>query len=329
MRKTLVLALSLVLVLAPLAPVAAQQQQWKPEISFLKMGVATAGGDWFRAGAKFTTLLPEVLPGVSTGTLMGGGVVNVTKIGKREAQIAFALTPYPEDGYHGRGKYKEAYKNLRLVASNLGRTVVIAGFVLKDSPVKTFADIKGKRIVPGDRGWGTTELVEAMMAAAGMPPDRFKAEGGTISYTSITDRSKALQDRNVDVIFVPAQVTYPDLMVVQQAVGLRAIDIPADLVDRTVAMVPGATKSSVPKGLYGVVDQELPSPGFLQQLIADAALSDELVYRVTKLWWERIKEIREVAPTLDKADVRIAMEHAAIPFHPGALRYYREVGVAR
>ena len=330
MKITFALALSVVVLLTSLVvPGTAQQQQWKPEIQFFKWAVATAGGDWFRAGAKFTTILPEALPGVAAGTVMGGGVVNVTKVGKKEAQMGFALTPYPEDGYHGRGKYKEAYKNLRLVASNLGRTVVIAGFVLKDSPIKTFADIKGKRIVPGDRGWGTTELVEAMMTAAGMPPDKFKADGGTISYTSITDRSKALQDRNVDVIFIPAQVTYPDLMVVQQAVGLRAIQIPSDLVEKTIAMTPGAIKSSVPKGLYGVIEQEVASPGFLQQIIADAALSDELVYRVTKLWWQRIKEVAEVAPTLDKADVRIAMEHATIPFHPGALRYYKEVGVAR
>ena len=42
-----------------------------------------------------------------------------------------------------------------------------------------------------------------------------------------------------------------------------------------------------------------------------------------------IKEIHEIAPGLDQADVRMAMEHATIPFHPGALRYYKEVGVAR
>ncbi len=75
------------------------------------------------------------------------------------------------------------------------------------------------------------------------------------------------------------------------------------------------------------MDQDLSSPGFLQQLLADATLSDELVYRVTKLWWERIKEIHEVAPGLDQANVRIAMENAAIPFHPGAIRYYREIGI--
>jgi TRAP transporter TAXI family solute receptor len=260
---------------------------------------------------------------------MGGGVVNVTKVGKGEAQIAFALTPYPEEGYNGRGKYKEAYKNVRLIASKIGHTVVIAMFVLKDSPIKTFADIKGKRIVPGDRGWGTTELAEAVMTAAGMPPDKFKAEGGTISYTSITDRSKALQDRNVDAIFIPAQVTYPDLMAVQQAVGLRAIPLPKEAMERTLGLMGGLTKGKVPKGLYGVVNEGLDSPGFSQQLIADAALSDELVYRVTKLWWERIKEIGEIAPTLTQSDVKVAMEGATIPFHPGALRYYKEVGVAR
>ena len=122
---------------------------------------------------------------------------------------------------------------------------------------------------------------------------------------------------------------YPDLMVVQQAIGIRVIGFPEDLVDKTVPTVQGIVKSKIPKGLYGVVDKDLHAPGFLQQLIVDANLSDELVYRLTKLWWERIKEIHEIAPSLDQADVRLAMEGATLPFHPGALRYYKEIGVAR
>jgi TRAP transporter TAXI family solute receptor len=327
MRRWIALSLALSLVLIPAA--FAQQQQWKPEVKFLKFGVATAGGDWFRAGAKFTTMLPEVLPGVSASTLMGGGVVNVTKVGKGEAQLAFASTPYPEHGYLGKENYKEPFKNLRLIASNLGKPIVVALFVLKDSPIKTIHDLKGKRIVPGDRGWATTVLSEALMTAAGLPPDKLKAEGGIISYTSITDRSKALQDRNVDAIWIPAPVTYPDLMVVQQAVGLRAIPIPKDVVDKTLAVVPGTFRATVAKGLYGVVGDGYESPAFLQQFIVDAGLSEELVYRVTKLWWERIKEIGDIAPLFAGADVKLAMEGATIPFHPGALRYYKEVGVAR
>lgn len=327
MTKMLAMALGLALAIAPLASVGAQ---WKPEIKFLKIGVSSAGGDWFRAGAKFSTMIPAALPEVASSTVIGGGVVNVTRVGKGEAQIAFALTPYPEQGYKGESKhYPTPFKNVRLIASNLGRTVVVALVVLKDSPIKSINDLKGKRIVPGDRGWGTTELVEALMAGVGMAPDKFKADGGTISYTSITDRSKALQDKNVDAIFIPAQVNFPDLMAVQQAAGIRLIGFPDDLVDRTMATMPGLVKGKVPKGLYGVVEQDLASPGFLQQLIVDAGLSDELVYRITKLWWEKIKDIHEIAPGLDQANVKMAMEHAAIPFHPGALRYYKEVGVAR
>jgi len=327
MIKSLAVVLVAILAVAPLAPATAQ---WKPEIKFLKIGVSSAGGDWFRAGAKFSTMVPSVLPDVASSTVIGGGVINVTRIGKGEAQMAFALTPYPEQGYKGETKhYPQALKNVRLIASNLGRNVVVAMVVLKDSPIKSLQDIKGKRIVPGDRGWGTTELVEALLAGAGMPIDKLKADGGTVSYTSITDRSKALQDKNVDAIFIPAQVNYPDLMAVQQAAGIRVIGFPNDLVDRTIGTMPGLVKSKVPKGLYGVVDQDLASPGFLQQLIVDAGLSDELVYRITKLWWEKIKDIHEIAPGLDQADVKIAMEHATIPFHPGALRYYKEIGVAR
>jgi TRAP transporter TAXI family solute receptor len=327
MIKALALALVLVVGVAPLVPAAAQ---WKPEIKFLKIGVSSAGGDWFRAGAKFSTMVPVALPEIAASTVIGGGVVNVTRIGKGEAQIAFALTPYPEQGYKGESKhYPKPLKNVRLVASNLGRHVTVAMIVLKDSPIQSIQDLKGKRIVTGDRGWGTTELAESFMAAAGMPPDKFKAEGGTISYTSITDRSKALQDKNVDAIFIPAQVNYPDLMAVQQAAGLRVIGFSDDVVSKTLVTIPGLVKSTVPKGLYGVAGDNLGTAGFLQQLIVDAGLSDELVYRITKLWWERIQEIREIAPGLDQADVKLAMEHATIPFHPGALRYYKEVGVAR
>jgi TRAP transporter TAXI family solute receptor len=331
MTKALALALVFALTLATALPAASQSgSQWKPEVKFLKIGVSSAGGDWFRAGAKFSTIIPTVFPDVAASTVIGGGVVNVTRIGKGETQIGFALTPYPEQGYKGESKhYPTPVKNVRLLASNLGRTVVVAMVVLKDSPIKSIYDLKGKRIVPGDRGWGTTELVEALLATAGMPADKFKADGGTISYTSITDRSKALQDKNVDAIFIPAQVAYPDLMAVQQAAGIRVIGFPNDVVEKTMGVMPGLVKSKVPKGLYGVVDQDLASPGFLQQLIVDANLSDEFVYRLTKLWWERIKEIHEIAPGLDQANVKMAMEHATIPFHPGALRYYKEVGVAR
>jgi TRAP transporter TAXI family solute receptor len=328
MWKMLTVVVALIAAVAAVTPTAAQ---WKPEVRFIKIGVSSAGGDWFRAGAKFSTIIPQALPDIAASTVIGGGVVNPTRVGKGEAQIAFALTPYPEQAYNGQGKqYPTAFKNLRLIASNLGRHVSVMIVVLKDSPIKSIADLKGKRVVPGDRGWGTTELAEALMATAGMPPDKFKADGGTLSYTSITDRSKALQDRNVDAIFIPAQVNFPDLMAVHQAVGIRVVPFPEDLVDKTLASVQGVIKTSVPKGLYsGAVERDLPSPGFLQQLIVDAALSEELVYRITKLWWERIKEIHEVAPGLDQANVKMAMEHAAIPFHPGAVRYYKEVGVAR
>jgi hypothetical protein len=324
MLKTLALALVLTVAVAPAAA------QWKPEIKFLKIGVSSAGGDWFRAGAKFSTMIPAALPDLASSTVIGGGVVNVTRIGKGEAQMAFALTPYPEQGYKGESKhYPTPIKNVRLIASNLGRHVVVAMIVLKDSPIKSIQDIKGKRIVAGDRGWGTTELAESFMAAAGMPPDKFKADGGTISYTSITDRSKALQDKNVDAIFIQAQVNYPDLMAVQQSSGLRVIGFSDDVVSKALVTMPGLVKSTVPKGLYGVAGDNLGTAGFLQQLIVDAGLSDELVYRITKLWWEKIKDIHEIAPGLDQADVKMAMEHATIPFHPGALRYYKEVGVAR
>ena len=100
MTKALALSLVLVLTLVSSLPAAAQGgAQWKPEVKFIKIGVSSAGGDWFRAGAKFSTIIPSVLPDVAASTVIGGGVVNVTRIGKGETQMGFALTPYPEQGF--------------------------------------------------------------------------------------------------------------------------------------------------------------------------------------------------------------------------------------
>src|SRR5687767_11141631 len=95
MHKPLALVLAVVFALIAPATVGAQ---WKPEVKFIKIGVSSAGGDWFRAGAKFSTLIPAALPDVASSTVIGGGVVNVTRIGKGETQMGFALTPYPEQG---------------------------------------------------------------------------------------------------------------------------------------------------------------------------------------------------------------------------------------
>jgi TRAP-type uncharacterized transport system substrate-binding protein len=76
-----------------------------------------------------------------------------------------------------------------------------------------------------------------------------------------------------------------------------------------------------------IIPEDIPSVGFNQQMIVREALSEELVYRLTKLWWERVKEIEEIAPIFTPSDPKKALEGATIPVHPGALRYYKEIGV--
>ena len=134
----------------------------------------------------------------------------------------------------------------------------------------------------------------------------------------------------MDAIFIPAQVELP-----RPDGGAAGGRDPRDrLPERRRGQdardrCPASSRARCPRVSTAWWSRISPSPGFLQQLIVDAGLSDELVYRITKLWWEKIKDIHEIAPGLDQANVKMAMEHATIPFHPGAIRYYKEIGVAR
>ena len=92
-------------------------------------------------------------------------------------------------------------------------------------------------------------------------------------------------------------------MAVQQAAGIRVIGFPNDLVERTLSTMPGLVKSKIPKGLYGVVDQDLGSPGFLQQLIVDAGPPTSRSTASPSSGGRRSRHAR-IAPGLDQADVR-------------------------
>ncbi len=78
---------------------------------------------------------------------------------------------------------------------------------------------------------------------------------------------------------------------------------------------------------YKSLDKDIPTLGIVTSAIVNKDLSDDLVYKMTKVFWDNHAEFVKVKSIWKKVILKEAVNGAAIPIHPGAAKYYKEKGV--
>jgi TRAP transporter TAXI family solute receptor len=108
---------------------------------------------------------------------------------------------------------------------------------------------------------------------------------------------------------------------------IRLIALPDDKINAMQQINAGYLKHVVPKGTYTNVDYDVPGIGYLSHLVVSAKLPDDLVYRITKALAKNIPRFGEVIKDMKGVTPKDLAVDIGIPFHPGALKYYKEVGL--
>jgi TRAP transporter TAXI family solute receptor len=250
------------------------------------------------------------LPAVSAGDY-AFGISNVEEL--RVAVIG-------ADQFKGRD-----YSNLR--AATILYPLRTALFVRKDSPIKTIADLKGKRVVDGFTSQKTIPpLLDALYATAGMT----RADIQPVNVPNVVAGADAFMSGKADAFFFAvgaAKVEEANASVG----GIRAIDIP-----NTTQNLASIKKFFPPAYLR----PEKPSPrniGVLEPmylltydgvLVASTKTPDDVVYRMVKAMHANKKAMAEVFGVMNLFDPgRMATNLDPIQFHPGAIKFYQELGV--
>jgi uncharacterized protein len=226
--------------------------------------------------------------------------------------------------YRGIVLYKRPFKNIRLLL--VGGAIQLGFYVRKDSPIKTIADLKGKRVPTDFPGIPIVALSsKAALASAGL------------SYK--------------DIVHVPVS----DLQAGNQAfiegrtdVGWHALRSPAvteaDARVGGVRFIPvnnspagAARMAEVYPGSYPAIQKAGSATGVLTDaallnndiyLVAAKAFSDDAAYAIVKVLWDNIKDLQAAHPSLRSWQrSRMISTAAYIPYHPGAIRFYKEKGL--
>lgn len=286
-----------------------------------------AGGTaYFLAGA-IAKVVNKYVPEVQMMVEATGGTANMVKFMAEKYeknQEAFA-TPDSKVAYlayAGKHPFTKDYKMLRGITFLYGAGVNLV--VNKNSPVKTYYDVKGKKIALGAAGSGTAEIGQELIEAYGITRDMYKALW--LSYKEVVE---GLQDDSIHAGFISGAYPIPAMQELSYRREIRVIPVEEKILKKILEVNPYLYSDTLKPGAYKGIDKETPILVFGVGLSTHAGADADLVYKIVKTLYDHRNELIEIHPVAKEMDLKNAFRTIVYPIHPGAEKYYREIGLIK
>ena len=313
----------IIVVLAPLMLLGTAVQAE----TLVRMVSGPAGGSWYPLGAKIAEVLGDEVPDIATSNEPGGSVGNVKDVNSDNAELGWTYAHTAYNGHRGKGKFDTAQPNIRHFATLY--STVLQTAVLEDSDIQSFSDMKDRNLGPGRKSYSGYAAAELVFRHYGLNFNRVKRSGGTIHYLGYRESAALMRDGRLDVFLPLAGVPQASLLDLDFSPGIRFIGIDDKILQRIRAENPGYISTVIPAGAYEGVTEDVPTLGIVTVLVISKDVPEDVAYNMTKALWDNHDQFVSVRTVWNTVRLEDALRGAAIPIHPGAQRYYDEMGVRK
>lgn len=295
---------------------------------FLTLGSGATTGVYFPVATGMAKLVNDANVGIrANARSTGGSVANINAIAAGEFEMALAQNDIAYYAFQGcciaafEGK---PVKGIRALAALYPEVVHIVA--RQDAGIRTVADLKGKRVVVGDVGSGTEQNARQILEAYGL---RFEDLGQAIRV-SATQGIQLMQDRRADALFYTVGLGASAIQQLALTTPITLVAVDLGKVQAIAKKYPFYVGFNIPGGTYKGVEVTTPTVAVQAMLIASEKLSADTVYKFMKAVFADQAAFRRIHPNLERFfDLSRAARGLPIPLHPGAERFYKEVGVLR
>jgi TRAP transporter TAXI family solute receptor len=309
---------------AALALAASAGHSLAQQKNTIAIATGGTGGVYYPLGGGLANILTKALGVAATAEVTGGSVDNLKLIGSGQAEIAFTMVDATVDAFKGQDKFKGNRVDVRALAvlyPNRMHVVSVEG-----KGVEKMADLKGKRVSTGSPGSATEVMAFRVIEAAGLDKDKDMRR----ERLGVAESVNALKDGKIDAFFWVGGIPTSAVTDLGATPGLKIKMIDhADLVDKMNAKYGNLyAAGTIAAGAYPGQDKENRQTNVWNILIVNAKMPDQLAYDVVKTIFD--KKADWVAVHRDAAELTLenqSVSKSAVPFHPGALRYYAERGL--
>jgi len=309
------------------------------DVRYFRIGTAATAGTYFQIGGMLANAISKP-PGsrecghgggcgvpdlIAVAQATQGSVENVMAVaaGRLESALAQSDIAYWAETGTGLFKGDAPLINLRAIAALYPESahVVVAG----NGPIRSLGDLKGKRVGLGEKESGTIVDARLILDAAGMAERDVKAD-----YRSLSLAAQGLAQGELDAFFLFGGYPVPAIAELATTSSVRLLPVAGDVADRLLARYRFFSRDTIPADTYSGVTMETPTISAKALWIVSTEVPDDLVYAITgALWRDANRRLLDLGHPMGKRiTLATALDGLVLHLHPGALRFYREAGMA-
>ncbi len=326
MRPPPSLRVPLIVALALLGVSSACQRGASPGAQYLSIATGGTGGVYYPYGGGLAKVLNDHLTGVrATAEVTAASVDNLKLIRDGGADVAFVLADSLADAVAGRGAFEGrpiAVRSLAVLYSNYTHLVTTAS-----SGIGRVADLRGKVVSTGSPGSGTEVIATRVLRASGVDPDRDVTRQGL----GASESAGALKDGKISAFYFSGGLPTAAVQDLAHTPGLTIRLLPTAEALTALQRDYGALyfPLEVPASAYRGQDTAITVVGVANVLVVNASMPEALAYDITRLLMEKRSELVAIHPEARHLAPATGSAANPAPFHPGAVKFYREQGVWR
>jgi len=288
--------------------------------------IATAGvsGSYYPFGGAiariWTSKLKDIVSVAAQAT--GGAIENTKLMEGEEVELALTQNDLADYSWNKQHMFNKEYRKQRAIATLFPEVIHI--FTLRESNVNSISELKGKKISMSQQGSGGLINSEQILGHFGI-----SVKDVNPFYLSNVDAVDRMKDGLLDAIFVTTgapNATYQDLCFSKD---VKILSIPDPDIEKIIEKYPFYSKYVLKKDDYDKQTSDIATVTVQAVLIASVDLDTELVYQLTKTLWENQQELVTAMAKAKYMDPKAPFKSVTIPLHPGAEKYYREIGILK
>ena len=310
------LALVIAIAAALTSPVATQ--------SSVVILTGSTSGVYYPLGNAISAIFLKTIPGARSNVqVTQGSVENLQLLEDGDGELAFSLGDSLSAAWKGNAEagFRKPLSKLRGVAAIYRNYVQLV--VSEASGIKSLADLKGKRVSVGPKQSGTELNARAIFTSAGLSYGDFSRT----DYLPFGQSAKLIEKGDLDATLQSAGLGVDSIRQLATSVAINLVEIPKDVVAKVndAAMIP----SVIPARTYEGQIHDVQTAAVVNFLVTREGVSADTVYAMTRAIFGNLTQLVQTHPAAGGISLKDATVGMPLPLHPGAERYYREMGILR
>jgi hypothetical protein len=287
----------------------------------LRVGTTSVGGTYNLVATAWTQSISKQYSNLIFDVQVTGGAVGNLQLfanGELDLPLSLAMTMV-EAREGGTDSFPDPVYVEALTAMFPGALHIVAS---TNSGITSLEDIKGKSVSIGEIGHSTIDVTSALFEAMGIDIEKdIKA-----SRLNLMDSVDALSDGRIDVMIYQGGITVPPIVEATTTTGKGVLlSVSDELIEKTNQINPAIAKVTIPAGSYDN-EEDMNTVGAWNFVLCDPSMDEELVYHIVKGIWDNHDEWRDNVGCLRTLTPELACSNCPVDFHPGAIRYFKEIG---